>query len=330
VSDRIVIAGASGFIGGFLVAHYRSRGDDVRIIGRSGPDAAWGNTARITELLDGADLLINLAGKSVNCRYTDENRAEIRRSRVETTTELATAIAGCDRPPTLWVNSSTATIYRHADDRPMTESTGELGTGFSVGIAKAWEQALFEPDLPKTRRVALRMAIVLGDGSALTPLMRLAQFGLGGAQLDGHWFSTRARREAGTFHEFRTRGGRQKFSWIHLSDVLGAIEFLREHPELDGPVNASSPHPSDSRTVMAAIRRIVGAPFGIPTFRWMLEIGTALIRSETELVLKSRWVVPERLEAAGYRFRFSELEPAIRDIRAGAALHASPERARTR
>jgi len=330
VSDRIVIAGASGFIGGFLVAHYRSRGDDVRIIGRSGPDAAWGNTARITELLDGADLLINLAGKSVNCRYTDENRAEIRRSRVETTTELATAIAGCDRPPTLWVNSSTATIYRHADDRPMTESTGELGTGFSVGIAKAWEQALFEPDLPKTRRVALRMAIVLGDGSALTPLMRLAQFGLGGAQLDGRWFSTRARREAGTFHEFRTRGGRQKFSWIHLSDVLGAIEFLREHPELDGPVNASSPHPSDSRTVMATIRRIVGAPFGIPTFRWMLEIGTALIRSETELVLKSRWVVPERLEAAGYRFRFSELEPAIRDIRAGAASHASPERARTR
>jgi len=266
----------------------------------------------------------------VNCRYTDENRAEIRRSRVETTTELATAIAGCDRPPTLWVNSSTATIYRHADDRPMTESTGELGTGFSVGIAKAWEQALFEPDLPKTRRVALRMAIVLGDGSALTPLMRLAQFGLGGAQLDGRWFSTRARREAGTFHEFRTRGGRQKFSWIHLSDVLGAIEFLREHPELDGPVNASSPHPSDSRTVMATIRRIVGAPFGIPTFRWMLEIGTALIRSETELVLKSRWVVPERLEAAGYRFRFSELEPAIRDIRAGAASHASPERARTR
>jgi len=330
VSDRIVIAGASGFIGAFLAAHYRSRGDDVRLIGRGGPDASWGNTSRISELLDGADLLINLAGKSVNCRYTDENRAEILRSRVETTAELNRAIAACDTPPTVWINSSTATIYRHADDRPMTESTGELGTGFSVGIARAWEEALFANDLPGTRRVALRMAIVLGDGSALKPLMRLAQFGLGGAQRDGHWFSTAARRAAGTFHEFRTRGGRQKFSWIHLSDVLGSIEFLREHPELDGPVNASSPNPSDSRTVMRTVRKIVGAPFGIPTFRWMLEIGTALIRSETELVLKSRWVVPERLEAAGYRFQFPELEPAIRDIRAGSGSHPVPERARTR
>jgi NAD dependent epimerase/dehydratase family enzyme len=315
VNDRIVIAGASGFIGEFLAGRYRASGANVVLIGRNGPDAAWGDTAAITDLLDGADLLINLAGKSVNCRYDDANRAEILRSRVETTRELATALAACDSPPRLWINSSTATIYRHADDRPMTESTGEIGTGFSVGIATAWEQALFERELPGVRRVALRMAIVLGGDGALKPLIRLARFGLGGAQLDGRWFSTAARRAAGTFHEFRSRGGRQKFSWIHIADVLSVIEFLRDHSELDGAVNASSPNPSDNRTVMNTIRRVIRMPFGIPAPRWVLEIGTFLIRSETELVLKSRWVLPERLEAAGFEFGFPELETALRDIR---------------
>jgi len=315
VNDRIVIAGASGFIGEFLAGRYRASGATVSLIGRSGPDAAWGDTAAITELLDGADLLVNLAGKSVNCRYNDRNRAEILRSRVETTRELTAALAACDSPPPLWINSSTATIYRHAEDRPMSESTGELGTGFSVGIATAWEDALLERELPGVRRVALRMAIVLGGDGALTPLIRLARFGLGGAQLDGRWFSTAARRAAGTFHEFRARGGRQKFSWIHIADVLSIIEFLRDHPELDGAVNASSPYPSDNRTVMRTIRRVIRMPFGIPAPRWMLEIGTFLIRSETELVLKSRWVVPERLTAAGFQFEFPELEPALRDIR---------------
>ena len=320
MSERIVIAGASGFIGAFLAAHYRAKGAVVSLIGRNGPDARWGDTAAITALLDGADLLINMAGKSVNCRYTDENRAEIMRSRIETTRELGVALQACTSPPPLWVNSSTATIYRHADDRPMTESTGEIGTGFSVGIATAWEAALFEPDLPATRRVALRMAIVLGDGSALTPLLRLAQFGLGGAQHDGRWFSTAARRAAGTFHEFRTRGGLQRFSWIHISDVLGIIEFLRGRPDLDGPINASAPNPTDSRSLMATLRRIVGAPIGIPTYRWMLEVGTFFIRSETELVLKSRWVLPERLLDAGYRFQFEDVDLAIRDIRSADSL----------
>jgi NAD dependent epimerase/dehydratase family enzyme len=314
VTNRIVIAGASGFIGQYLIRAFRSEGASVATIGRRGSDAAWGDTAPITDLLDGADLLINLAGKSVNCRYTPANRAEIFRSRVETTRELSAAIADCEDPPPLWVNSSTATIYRHAEDRPMTESTGELGSGFSVEVAKAWEAALFERDLPGTRRVALRMAIVLGDGSALVPLVRLARFGLGGAQLDGRWFATKARRAAGTFHEFRARGGAQRFSWIHLADVLGIIRFLRLHDELAGPVNASSPNPSDSRTLMAALRGIVHAPIGIPAPRWMLEIGSAAIRTETELVLKSRWVVPERLLEAGYRFEYPELEPALEQI----------------
>ena len=314
MTDRIVIAGASGFIGHYLAAAYRARGADVRLIGRAGPDASWGDTAAITRLLDGAELLINLAGKSVNCRYGAANRAEIMRSRIDTTRELADAVEACAAPPPLWINSSTATIYRHADDRPMTESTGEIGTGFSVGIATAWERELAAADAPRTRRVALRMAIVLGDGSALRPLLRLVRFGLGGPQLDGPWFRTKARVEAGTFHEFRSRWGRQRFSWIHLADVFGIIEFLRKHPELDGPVNASSPHPVDNVELMRTLRRVLRAPFGLPAPRAVLEIGTALIRSETELVLKSRWVVPEKLLAAGFQFEYPDLEPAVREI----------------
>jgi len=314
MGERVVIAGASGFIGQFLARAFILDGATVRFIGRHGRDASWGDSSGIVRALEGADLLVNLAGKSVNCRYTAANRAEILRSRVDTTRELAAAVRACERPPALWINSSTATIYRHAEDRAMTETSGELGEGFSVDVATAWEREFFEGELPKTRRIALRMAIVLGDGSALLPLIRLVGFGLGGAQLDGHWFSTAARRANGTFHRFRARGGRQKFSWIHIADVLGVIRFLRGHPEISGIVNASAPTPSDNRTFMAVLRRVLGVPFGLPAPRWMLEIGTFVIRTETELVLKSRWVIPERLVDAGYEFAYPELEPALRQI----------------
>ena len=314
VPQRVVIAGGSGFIGQYLAEAFRAEGAEVSLIGRSGPDARWGDTAGITRLLDGADLLVNLAGKSVNCRYTPTNRAEIMRSRIETTRELAAAIRACETPPALWVNSSTATIYRHAEDRPMTEESGEIGTGFSVGIATEWERELFAGDLPGTRRVALRMAIVLGDGSALIPLIRLAQVGLGGAQLDGRWPSTPARRAAGTFHERRALGGSQRFSWIHIDDVLGIIRYLVDHDEIDGVINAAAPEPEDNRRMMAALRRVVRAPVGIPTPRWMLETGAAMIRTETELVLKSRWVIPERIVNSGYAFSYPDLEPALAQI----------------
>lgn len=315
--ERIVIAGASGFIGTYLARRYRAQGATVALIGRRGADASWGDHAAIARVLDGASVVINMAGKSVNCRYTPKNRAEILRSRVDTTRQIAAAIADCAAPPPVWINSSTATIYRHAQDRPMTESTGEIGTGFSVGIATAWERELFAAELPATRRVALRMAIVLGDGSALVPLIRLARFGLGGAQLDGRWFRTRTRVAAGTFHEFGARGGTQKFSWIHIADVFGIIEFIRSHPGLAGPINASAPHPSDNVSMMATLRRVLGVPLGIPAPRWMLEVGTALIRTETELVLKSRWVVPQAVLDAGYEFEHPLLEPALREIVAG-------------
>ncbi|WP_382305606.1 epimerase [Herbiconiux sp. UC225_62] len=313
---RVVLAGASGFIGARLAEAFREEGAEVALIGRSGPDARWGDPAAIAALVDGADLLINLAGKSVNCRYGAANRTEIFRSRLETTRALHDAVAAAEHPPRLWINSSTATIYRHADDRPMTESTGEIGEGFSVNVATSWEEEFFRGELAGTRRVALRMAIVLGDGSALTPILALARAGLGGPQFDGHWPATPARRAAGTYHRFRrgSRGGRQKFSWVHLDDVLGIIRFLDAHPEIEGPVNAAAPNPTDNRTFMASVRRAVGARFGLPTWRWMLELGSIAIRTETELVLKSRWVVPERLEAAGYRFAFRDHGTALADI----------------
>jgi len=314
VNRQIVIAGASGFIGQHLAAAFRADGDTVTTIGRGRADARWGNTAAITDLLDGADLLINLAGKSVNCRYNAANRAEIFRSRVETTRELAQAISNCEHPPAVWINSSTATIYRHADDRPMTEEAGQIGQGFSVNVATTWENEFFDADVPGTRKVALRMAIVLGDGSALVPLARLAKFGLGGPQLDGRWFSTAEGRREGTYHQFRTRGGRQKFSWVHLDDVLGSIRFLAERDDLSGVFNISAPNPSDNRTLMRTIRKVLGVPAGLPAFRWMLELGSIAIRTEAELILKSRWVLPDRLEEAGYEFSQPEWEPALGDV----------------
>jgi len=314
MSRRIVLAGGSGFIGQYLAAAFRADGDQVRIIGRAGSDAAWGDTAAISALVDGADLLVNLAGKSVNCRYTAANRAEILRSRVETTRELATAVQNAVNPPPLWLNSSTATIYRHAEDREMTESTGEIGTGFSVSIATAWEDEFFSADLPGTRRVALRMAIVLGDGSALVPLLRLARAGLGGPQSDGPWPIGPGRRAAGTGHAPGARGGRQRFSWIHLADVLGAIRFIEATPALTGPVNLSAPEVSDNATLMRQLRWLQGRPVGLPAPRALVELGTWLLRTESELVLKSRWVVPETLVSAGYRFHQPALLPALRSI----------------
>ena len=317
MTDHIVLAGASGFIGQHLAEAFRAEGARVSLIGRHGPDASWGDTAAITALLEGADLLVNLAGKSVNCRYGPENRAEIMRSRVETTRELKEAVLACTAPPRVWMNSSTATIYRHAEDRPMTESTGEIGSGFSVDVATSWEAEFFSGELPSTRRVALRMAIVLGDGSALVPLMGLVRAGLGGPQLDGPWPATRARLAAGTYHREGRGGGRQKFSWIHVDDVLGAIRFARADDSLEGVLNLSSPNPSDNRGMMRTLRRVLGVPLGLPAWRWMLELGTAVLRTETELVLKSRWVLPERLVEGGYEFVHPHLDEALKSIVAG-------------
>jgi uncharacterized protein (TIGR01777 family) len=294
---RVVIAGASGFVGGYLVRRFRSQGDDVATIGRAGADATWGDSAAIAELINGSDVLINLAGKSVNCRYTRKNKTSIFSSRLLTTAELGDAIVAVPHPPAVWFNASTATIYRHADDHAMTEKKGELGSGFSVNVAAAWEREFFAHHRDGVRQVALRMAIVLGEGSALTPLVMLTRFGLGGPQYGG-----------------KTKGARQRFSWVHIADVYHAIEFLIAHKNLTDAVNVASPHPVDNRELMATLRRVLGVKVFVPLFAWMLEMGAFTIRTETELLLKSRWVMPKRLLDAGFEFEFPYLEGALRDI----------------
>ncbi|WP_367823434.1 MULTISPECIES: epimerase [unclassified Microbacterium] len=312
-SGPVVIGGSTGFMGQYLIPHLQSAGREVLTISRSGADISWGDQAAIDRAVDGASLVIGLAGKSVNCRYTPENRAAIFRSRLDTTSSLSSAIARAASPPPLWINSSTATIYRHAEERPMTESSGEIGSGFSVEVAKAWERALFADDLPHTRRVALRSAIVLGHGGVLGPLKNLARLGLGGAQHDGRWPISRARRAAGTAHRLGARRGRQRFSWVHVEDIARIIDFLEVTPTLDGPVNAASPNPTDNADFMATVRRVLGVRIGPPMPRWMLELGAIAIRTETELILKSRWVIPEKLTVAGFEFAYPDLEDALRE-----------------
>lgn len=311
-----VVAGASGFIGRALVGALIQDGYDVRTIGRTGP-VTWGDAAEISAAVDGADLVLNLAGKSVNCRYTDANRDEILRSRLQTTRELREAVAAASTPPRVWMNASTATIYRHSMRRPHTERDGEMGEGFSVDVATNWEREFFTGDLPGTRRVALRMAIVLGDGPATRLLMTLARLGLGGPQID-HWWPAPKRYRgtgptptgAGQAGWHRSRG-RQKFSWIHIDDVIGAIRFLRDREDVSGPVNLSSPHASDNRTLMRELRAVVGMPIGLPALRVMLEPAMWMLRTEPELVLKSRWVLPQALLAARYQFEHSDLREAL-------------------
>lgn len=316
-SHLAVVAGASGFLGQAIVAALREDGYEVRTVSRRGGDVSWADDDALARLVDGADLLVNLAGKSVGCRYVDANREEILRSRVATTRALHTAVRRAERPPRLWLNASTGTIYRHATDRPQGETDGELGMGFSVDVARAWEAEFFAGELPATRRVALRMAIVLGDGPAQRQLLTAARLGLGGPQLDGWWFDHRRYRGIGPDASgdgrpprHRTRGW-QKFSWVHVADVVGVMRFVRDRDDISGPLNVAAPQASDNRSLMAALRRRVGAPFGLPAPRWMLEIGMWALRNESELLLKSRWVVPERLLAAGYEFRVTDLDDAI-------------------
>ena len=313
-----VLAGGSGFIGTALSGALREDGYRVLSIGRNGPDARWIDEAAVRRAVDGAAVVINLAGKSVNCRYTGADRDEILRSRVETTRQLREAVQDAASPPPLWINASTATIYRYAMDRAQTESTGELGSGFSVDVARAWEAELFEGDLPGTRRVALRMAIVLGDGPATSTLATLARVGLGGAQHDGWWFTHRRYRGIGAHPTggpapWHRSHGRQKFSWVHIDDVVDAVRFIRDG-DLDGVVNVASSQTSDNRSLMATLRRVVRRPFGLPALRFVLEPAMWMLRTEPELILKSRWVHPEKLTAAGYVFRRPDLEPALRKV----------------
>ncbi|WP_091500637.1 epimerase [Microbacterium sp. cf332] len=327
---RAVVAGSSGFIGSAVVEALEADGYTVVRIGRHAA-TTWTDADAVDAAVDGADLVVNLAGKSVDCRYTDRNRGEILRSRVATTRALAAAVSRASRPPRLWVNASTATIYRHETVRANTEQRGILGAGFSVDVARAWEEAFFADELPGTRRVALRMAIVIGPGPAMAMLLRLARWGLGGPQIDGPLIPHRRYRGIGdrptgdraAWH--RTRG-RQRFSWVHLDDVVGVLRFVRDHEDIAGIVNVASPLASDNRTLMRELRSVTGMPIGLPAWRWMLEPAMWLLRTEPELVLKSRWAAPEVLLESGYRFRRTDLGAALRA--ASAEIRRGPERPR--
>ena len=290
---KIVIAGGTGFIGNYLASEFVKLGYEVLVISRSAGNVQWANVQAIIQALENADMLVNLAGKSVDCRYNEKNKAEILRSRTETTRILGEAIKKCENPPALWVNSSTATIYRHAEDRPMTEDHGEIGKGFSVEIATQWEKTFFDFSLKQTRQVALRMAIVLGkDGGVIKPYLNLVRFGLGGRQ----------------------GNGRQMFSWIHAADVFNIILFVREHKELSGVYNCSAPNPVTNEILTKNFREKTNTKFDLPSPAWLLKIGAVMVRTETELILKGRWVVPEKLLKAGYAFRYPTLDAALENI----------------
>jgi uncharacterized protein (TIGR01777 family) len=277
MDKKIIIAGGTGFVGRYLTTQFRGLGYQVVIIARRKGDVAWEEAEKMRQALDGATMLINLAGKSVNCRYTEKNKAAIFSSRTETTRLLGEAMLDCPNPPKLWINASTATIYRDAKDRPMTESQGEIGTGFSVEVAKKWEKTFFDFQLSDTRQVALRLSIVLGeDGGVMQPFKNLVRFGLGG--------------------------------------VFRAIRYIQSQEQLAGVFNCTAPTPVDNRTFMQTFRRLMGGRIGLPAPAWLLEIGAFFIRTETELLLKSRWVIPERLQNEGFVFKYPNIEQALAGI----------------
>jgi uncharacterized protein (TIGR01777 family) len=254
-------------------------------------------------VIEGSDVVINMAGRSVNCRYTERNRLEIKESRVRSTQAIGEAIVRTVRPPALWMNASTATIYRHALDRPMDEATGELGGTepgapsswrFSIDVATDWERALFCSPTPATRKIALRSAMVMSPdrGGIFDTLRGLVILGLGG----------------------RASSGRQLISWIHELDFVNAIDFLIANGDLAGCINICAPNPLSNRDFMAVLRRACSFPFGLPAAKWMLEVGAMLMRTETELILKSRWVVPRRLLDSGFKFCYPCWPEAAQDL----------------
>jgi hypothetical protein len=312
---RIVLPGGSGQVGQMLARYFQQGGHQVTVLTR-GPYAAPWQTVHWdgehlgpwTEHLEGADICINLARRSVNCRYDEANRRAIYHSRIHSTRLLNYVIAGLADPPWVWLNASTATIYRHALDREMDEATGELGGNelisrrkrapdtwnFSIRVAKDWEAAFFETDTPRTRKVALRSAITFSPtpGNAFAVLSNLVRMSFGGTQ----------------------GNGRQFVSWIHENDFARALEFLIAREDLDGPINIAAPHPLRNREFMAALRDAWDVPNGFPAPAWLIELAAIFLRTESELVLKSRCVIPGRLLDAGFVFQFPHWPQAAEDL----------------
>ncbi len=312
-NKKIVIAGGSGFVGLQLAGRWIKE-NELIILTRNLKNAAnnsygaQGNIKGVKMVqwdgrtignwvhsLEGCDLLLNLAGRSVNCRYNEKNKAEVMSSRIDSTRILGDAVKQLSRPPALWINSASTTIYRHAEDRPQDETTGEIENDFSVQVCKAWEAAFNEIQLQATRKAVLRMAIVLGKGGVLVPYSWLARLGLGGKQ----------------------GSGRQMFSWIHIDDLARMIEWLCDQEGQAGTFNASAPVPVPNHEFMRLLRQAYKMPVSIPAPKWLLEIGAFVVGTETELLLKSRWVLPSRLLSQGFEFKYKEVNNALLSLLSG-------------
>ncbi|HTW80933.1 MAG TPA: TIGR01777 family oxidoreductase [Terracidiphilus sp.] len=312
---RIVIPGGSGQVGRMLASFFQERGHYVTVLTRGPYTANWQtvhwdgmNPGPWVETLEGADVVIHLSGKSVNCRATERNKRALYDSRIGPTRLLGRVIAGMADPPRLWMNASTATIYRHALDRAMDEATGEIGGGemitkrrrapekwdWTIKLVKDWEAALYGSATPKTRRIAMRTSLVFSPtpGNIFAVLSNLVRFGLGGTQ----------------------GNGRQYVSWMHEADYARAVEFLIEHEELEGAVNLASPNPIRNREFMAALREAWDMPNGLPAPAPLIQFGAIFLRTEPELVLKSRRVIPGKLLDAGFEFEFPEWAGAAEDL----------------
>ena len=299
---KIVLAGGSGYLGKVLANYYKNKTEEIVILSRKEKPVeenirtvVWDGESRgkwAAELVN-ADMLVNLCGKNVNCRYTAKNKAEIIASRVLPTELLGLVIHDMFEPPKLWVNVTSATIYRHAEDKPQDEETGEIGYGFSIDVCNTWETAFNKYHTPKTRKIILRMGIVLGREDSVFPrLLNLAKMGMGGRQ----------------------GNGKQYVSWVHEHDAARSTEWFLNHPELQGIFNCTAPYAVQNAELMQIIRKAYGIPFGLPAPHWLLEIGAIVIGTETELILKSRWVMPKRLLDSGFTFQYEKAEFAVHDI----------------
>lgn len=305
---KIVIPGGTGQVGTILNRELTAAGHDVVVLTRRPTrdrEVRWDGETQgpWAREIDGSDIVINLAGRSVSCRYTPSNLRAMMDSRVRSTQVVGEAIASAARPPRVWLQMSTATVYAHRFDAPNDEATGVIGGGepdvpdywaYSVEIAKRWERAQEEADTPHTRKVALRSAMVMSPdrGGVFDVLLGLARLGLGGP----------------------VAGGGQYVSWIHDRDFVRAVEFLVDRPDLTGPVNLAAPEPLPQRAFMRALRSAWGVPVGLPATKWMAEIGAFALRSDTELLLKSRRVVPGRLLEAGFTFEHTRWPEAADDL----------------
>ena len=281
----IIIAGGSGYMGQALLKHFAENGDQVVILSRNKNTTSiywdgksisdWAN-----ELI-GADILINLSGKSVDCRYTQKNKDLIMSSRIESTAILQQAIELCPTPPSIWINASTATIYKGSKTQRMTETSGEIGNDFSMNVAKNWERVFFEKEIKGIRKVALRTSLVLDNNGGVLPVLRkLVKYGFGG----------------------RMGNGQQKFAYVRMDELIRMVDFIINSPNLKGPINCTSTNDITNETFMAELRQNMHKRFYLNNPAWLLAMGGIIIGTEKELILKSRYVYPEILVNAGFDF----------------------------